>query len=88
MNGTSRLGARDCAVVGGQDCEAWLRDGSLLRTLGIVGLAVGGATLVASTVVFVLSGPSRPRAERVWACAPGILAPGILAPGIECAWRF
>jgi len=83
FNGTTYCGQVGEVAVGGADCEGWLRDGALARTLGVVGLAVGGAALVASTVTFVLSGAARSRPAQTWSCGPTFTA-----PGVACAWRL
>lgn len=65
-------------------CTGALRDGDTEQALAITGFAVGGALAVTS-VVLLLTAPSRPRAEVTTGmrCSPG---PGVL--GLACGAAF
>jgi hypothetical protein len=79
-DGSGRSCGTDRANYGGGACASLREDWSQARTLGIVGLAGGGALAAASVVLFVMSSDG---GERKVACAPAI---GTW--GVSCAGRF
>lgn len=73
------------AVTGGSHCQDLYNAWHTNRTVGIVGLAVGGALAATSAVLFVKTQSSAAGASSTQAlatCGPG---PGA---GVGCAWRF
>jgi hypothetical protein len=79
-DGSGRSCGTDQPNNGGGICSTLHDDWSRARTLGIVGLAGGGALAAASVVLFVMSADS---GEQKVACAPSVTS-----LGVSCAGRF
>ncbi|HVR61194.1 MAG TPA: PEGA domain-containing protein [Polyangia bacterium] len=69
-------------VTGGSHCQdlydSWHTD----RTVGIVGVAVGGALAVTSAVLFVTTQPAARPSQALAGCGPGA------GRGVSCVFRF
>jgi hypothetical protein len=79
--GNGRSCGTDQPQYGGGVCTTLHEDWSQARTLGIVGLAGGGALAAASVVLFVVSAGDG--GEQKVACAPSLAT-----LGVSCAGRF